>query len=124
MGRLLGIDERLFLGILSHETAGSMARFPQPPVDGEGWRRLLHALIRAYHGEETAAALAIPESPFTSILPLLAAAESRARGYQMLSPTATEEAVGQGIALLGRLESALPGNTAYQAHVQPLVPDR
>jgi hypothetical protein len=90
---------------------------PQSPMDEPAWRVLLHALARQYHGEDTSAALGIPESPFTPILPLLAAGEAKARRYQLQAPEALRQAEEAGIAARRGFVATLTDNTAYQDHV-------
>jgi hypothetical protein len=146
VAHLLGLDERFFLHITDHRRAGELldlldsttaapdensralvgalfdaattrlASAPQSPMDARGWRDLLHAVARDYHGDDTAAALGIPESPFTPLLPLLAAGEARARRYQSQVPGALRQAEEAGIAASRGLVATLPGSTAYQDH--------
>ncbi|MGW2094190.1 oxygenase MpaB family protein [Promicromonospora sukumoe] len=147
VGHLLGLDEELFLGIENHEQAGelldlvdstseapdensralvgalfdaattNLAAVPRSPMDAPGWRDLLNALAGRYHGE-AAAALGIPESPVTSVLPLLAAGEAKARRYQLQVPGAVQEAVDDGVLAFHGLIAALSdGNAAYQDHL-------
>lgn len=146
VGHLLGLDEELFLGIEDHEQAGelldlvdstsaapdensralvgalfdaataNLASVPQSPMDAAGWRDLLNALAGRYHGE-AAPGLGIPESPVTSVLPLLAAAEAKARRYQLQVPGAVQEAVGEGARAFRGIIAALgDGSAAYQDH--------
>jgi hypothetical protein len=147
VGHLLGLDEQFFLGVDDHEKAGelldlldstsaapddnsralvgalfdaattTLAAVPQSPMDEQGWRDLLHALARQYHGEGTAAALGIPASPVTSMLPLFAAGEAKARLYQLQVPGALRQAEEAGIAARRGLVAALTDSTAYQDHV-------
>ncbi|RCV48364.1 oxygenase MpaB family protein [Marinitenerispora sediminis] len=146
VGHLLGLDEESFLGIEDHEQAGALldlldstsgppdensralvgalfdaatanlAAVPRSPMDAQGWRDLLHALARAYHGVDAATALGIPESPVTAILPLLAAGEARARRYQPHAPGAARQAEEEGIAAVRGLAASLTDSTAYQDH--------
>ncbi|WP_158228256.1 oxygenase MpaB family protein [Pseudonocardia sp. MH-G8] len=146
VGHLLGLDEQFFLGTENHEQAGelldlldstsaapddnsralvgalyeaaatNLASVPQSPMDARGWRDLLHALARQYHGESTAAALGIPESPVTPILPLLAAGEAKARLYQLHVPAALQQAEESGIRARRGLVATLTDSTAYQDH--------
>jgi hypothetical protein len=146
VGHLLGLDEQLFLGIEDHEQAGKLldlldstsagpdensralveALFdvsvphlvaaPGSSMNAAGWRDLLHAVVRDHHGEDIAAALGIPETPLTSILPLIAAGEAKARRYQLQAPGALQQAEEDGIAARRGLVAALTGNTAYQDH--------
>ncbi len=147
VGHLLGLDEHFFLGIEDHDRAGelldlldstsaapdensralvgalfdaattNLAAIPRSPMDEPGWRALLHALARSYHGEDTAAALGIPASPVTSMLPLLAAGEAKARLYQLQVPGALQQAEEAGVAARRGLVAALTDSTAYQDHV-------
>jgi hypothetical protein len=146
VGHLLGLDEQFFLGIEDHEQAGKLldlldstsagpdensralvealfdvsvphlAAAPGSPMNATGWRDLLHAVVRDHHGEDTAAALGIPETPLASILPLLAAGEAKARRYQLQVPGAVQQAEEAGIAARRGLVAALTGSTAYQDH--------
>jgi hypothetical protein len=86
-------------------------------MDEPGWRDLLHALARHYHGEDAAAALGIPESPVTLMLPLLAAGETKARLYQLQVPGALQQAEEAGIVARRGLVATLTDSTAYQDHV-------
>ena len=81
-----------------------------------GWRDLLHAVVRNHHGEDAAAALGVPESPVTPVLPLLAAGEAKARHHQRRVPGAVQQAEEAGIAARRGLVAALTGSTAYQDH--------
>jgi hypothetical protein len=147
VGHLLGLDEQFFLDIEDHAQAGALldlldstsaapdensralvgalfeaaitnlAAVPQSPMDGPGWRDLLHALARRYHGEDTAAALGIPESPATAMLPLFAVGEAKARLYQLQVPGALQQAEEAGIAARRGLVATLTDNTAYQDNV-------
>jgi hypothetical protein len=147
VGHLLGLDEEFFLGIEDHQQAGelldlldstsaapdensralvgalfdaatmNLAALPQSPMDATGWRDLLNALAGRYHGE-VAAGLGIPESPVTSVLPLLAAGEAKARRYQLQVPGAVQEAVEDGArAFHGIIAALSDGAAAYQDHV-------
>jgi hypothetical protein len=147
VGHLLGLDEQFFLGIEDHAQAGklldlldstsagpdensralvealftaataNLAATAGSPMNEAGWRDLLHAVVRDHHGEDTAAALGVPESPVTSTLPLLAAAEAKARRYQLQVPGALQQAEEEGIAARRGLVAALTDSTAYQDHV-------
>lgn len=149
VGHLLGLDERFFLGIEYHEQAGKLldlldstsagpdensralvealfdvsvphlAATPGSPMNAAGWRDLLHAVVRNHHGEDAAAALGVPESPLTPVLPLLAAGEAKARRYQLQVPGALQQAEEDGIAARRGLVAALAGSTAYHEHVAP-----
>lgn len=147
VGHLLGLDEECFLGVEDHARAGELlelldsatappdehsralvgalfdaatadlAAVPDSPMDASGWRDLLNALAGRYHGED-AAALGIPDSPLTAMLPLLAAGEAKARHYQAQVPGAGQQAVEDGIVAVRGLVAALAGgSTAYQEHV-------
>ncbi|MFJ9553875.1 oxygenase MpaB family protein [Nocardiopsis sp. NPDC101807] len=148
VGRLLGLDEEFFLGIEDHEQAGelldlldstsaapdensrklvgalfdaagaNLASAPQSPMDGAGWRDLMHALAHRFHGVN-AVAMGIPESPFTAVLPLIAAGEAKARSYQLQVPGALRQAEEVGISAIRGLAAALTDSTAYQDHVSP-----
>ncbi|MBN9790700.1 DUF2236 domain-containing protein [Pseudonocardia sp. TMWB2A] len=147
VGHLLGLDERLFLGIEDHERArtlldlldstadapdansralvealytaatADLAAAPGSPMDAAGWRDLLHAVARSCHGEEVAAALGIPESPFTPLLPLLAAGEATARHHRRQVPGAMRQAEEDGIAARRGLVAVVTGSTAFQDHI-------
>ncbi|MBB5910088.1 oxygenase MpaB family protein [Actinoalloteichus hymeniacidonis] len=146
VARLLGLDERFFLGIENHEQAAelldlldsttappdddsralvgalldaaitTLAAQPQSPMDATGWRDLVHAVTRSFHGAATADALGIPESPVTAVLPLLAAGEAKARSHQLQLPGALQTAEEAGIRAFNGLIAALPDPTAYQEH--------
>jgi hypothetical protein len=152
VGHLLGLDEEFFLGVEDHAQAGELldlldstsaapdensralvgalfdaaipqfAAIPQSPMDEPGWRELLHAVVRNHHGDDTAAALGVPESPVTSILPLLAAGEAKARRYQLQVPGALQQAEEAGIAARRGLVAALTDSTAYQDNVAATSP--
>ncbi|WP_226366796.1 oxygenase MpaB family protein [Pseudonocardia sp. ICBG162] len=147
VGHLLGLDERLFLGIEDHERArtlldlldstadapdansralvealyaaatANLAAAPGSPMDAAGWRDLLHAVARSCHGEEVAAALGIPESPFAPLLPLLAAGEATARHHRRQVPGAMRQAEEDGIAARRGLVAVVTGSTAFQDHI-------
>ncbi|WP_275006204.1 oxygenase MpaB family protein [Promicromonospora iranensis] len=147
VGHLLGLDEEFFLGIEDHQQAGelldlldstsaapdensralvaalfdaataNLAALPQSPLDASGWRDLLNALAGRYHGD-AAAGLGIAESPVTSVLPLLAAGEARARRYQLQVPGAVQEAVEDGARAFRGIMAVLgDASAAYQDHV-------
>ncbi|TQM13614.1 oxygenase MpaB family protein [Pseudonocardia kunmingensis] len=146
VGHLLGLDEQFFLGVGDHEQAAelldlldstsaapdensralvgalfdaaisNLAAVPRSPMGESGWRDLLHALARRYHGDETADALGIPESPATSLLPLFAVGEAKARLHQLQVPGALQQAEEAGIAARRGLVAALTDSTAYQDH--------
>ncbi len=147
VGHLLGLDEEFFLGIEDHQQAGelldlldstsaapdensralvaalfdaattNLAALPQSPLDASGWRDLLNALAGRYHGD-AAAGLGIAESPVTSVLPLLAAGEAKARRYQLQVPGAVQEAVEDGAqAFRGIIAVLGDASAAYQDHV-------
>jgi hypothetical protein len=147
VGHLLGLDEELFLGIEDHDQAGelldlldstsaapdensraligalfdaattNLAAVPQSPLDAPGWRDLLNALAGRYHGQ-AAAGLGITESPLTPVLPLIAAAEAKARRYQLQVPGAVQEAVEEGAQAFRGIIGALGGaSAAYEDHV-------
>jgi hypothetical protein len=146
VGHLLGLDEQFFLGVEDHEQAGklldlldstsagpdensralveallaaataNLAAAPGSLMNAAGWRDLLHAAVHHYHGEDAAAALGVPASPVTPLLPLLAAGEAKARRYQLQVPGALQQAEEDGIAARRGLVAALTGNTAYQDH--------
>ncbi|MDT0322367.1 oxygenase MpaB family protein [Streptomyces millisiae] len=147
VGHLLGLDEQFFLDIEDHARAGelldlldsitappdensralvgalfdaataALAVVPESPMAASDWRDLLNALAGRYHGKD-AAALGIPDSPLTAMLPLLAAGEAKARHYQAQVPGAVQQAVEDGIlAVHGLLTALTEGSTAYQEHV-------
>ncbi|WP_051433318.1 oxygenase MpaB family protein [Promicromonospora kroppenstedtii] len=147
IGHLLGLDEEFFLDVEDHRQAGelldlldsttappdenshalvgalfdaataTLAAAPQSPMDAPGWRDLLNALAGRYHGKN-AAALGIPDSPITAVLPLLAAGEATARHYQAQIPGAVQKAVEDGtLAVHGMVSVLSGGSTAYQDHV-------
>jgi hypothetical protein len=147
VGHLLGLDEEFFLGVEDHQEAGellhlldstsaapdensralvaalfdaattNLAALPQSPMDVSGWRDLLNALAGRYHGD-AAAGLGIAESPVTSVLPLLAAGEAKARRYQLQVPGAVQEAVEDGAQAFRGIMAVLgDASAAYQDHV-------
>lgn len=146
VGHLLGLGEEFFLAVEDHEQAGelldlvdstsdapdensralvgalfdaattNLAAVPRSSMDASGWRELLNALAGRYHGAD-AAALGIAESSLTPMLPLLAAAEAKARHYQLQVPGAVQQAVEDGARAFRGLISALAdGTAAYQEH--------
>ncbi len=145
VGHLLGLDGEFFLGVQDHERAeelldlvdstadapdensralvaalfdaagARLASAPGSPMTEPDWRDLLHALARRYHGAH-ADALGIPESPLTPVLPLLAAAEAKARAHLLQAPGALRRAEEAGIAAFGGLVASLTDGTAYQEH--------
>lgn len=147
VGHLLGLDEAFFLDVEEHVQAGelldlldsttappdenshalvgalfdaataTLAEGPESPMEASGWRDLLNALAGRYHGKD-AAALGIPDSPLTAVLPLLAASEAKARHYQAQVPGGVQQAVEDGTLAVRALITALSeGGTAYQDHV-------
>ncbi|MFI6428308.1 oxygenase MpaB family protein [Promicromonospora sp. NPDC050880] len=147
VGHLLGLDETFFLDVEEHAQAGelldlldsttappdensralvgalfdaataTLAAGPDSPMDAAGWRDLLNALAGRYHGKD-AAALGIPDSPLTAVLPLLAAAEAASRHYQAQVPGGVQQAVENGTRTVRGLVTALAeSSTAYQDHV-------
>ena len=85
----------------------------------EEWRPwyLLNALAGRYHGKD-AAAVGVPDSPLTAVLPLLAAGEAKARHYQAQAPGGVQQAVEEGtLAVRGLINALTGGSTAYQDHV-------
>ncbi|MFB9688805.1 hypothetical protein [Amycolatopsis plumensis] len=126
-GELLGLldlatgppdeNSRVLVGALFDAATADLALVPESPMDASGWRDLLNALAGRYHGKD-AAALGIPDPPFTAMLPLLAAGEAKARHYQARVPGAVQQAVEGGILAVRELVTALTdGSTAYQGHV-------
>jgi hypothetical protein len=134
VGHLLGLDEEFFLGIEDHQQAGELldlldSTSAAPDENSRalvaasnraatsGWRDLLNALAGRYHGD-AAAGLGIAESPVTSVLPLLAAGEARARRYQLQVPGAVQEAVEDGARAFRGIMAVLgDASAAYQDHV-------
>ncbi|WP_060633864.1 oxygenase MpaB family protein [Pseudonocardia sp. EC080610-09] len=148
VAHLLGLDERFFVGVESHQQADTLcnlfdstlappdensralvaalygaaatglAATPQSPMDEQAWRELLHAVARRHHGDEAADALAIPPSPLTPLLPLIALAESRTRAHQLRFPEVLRQAEQAGIDRFRAFTTLLTDHTAYQTHME------
>jgi hypothetical protein len=110
-------DSRALVAALFEVAVANLAAAPQSPMDRPGWRDLLHAVVRDYHGEDTAAALGVPDSPLTPVLPLLAAGEAKVRHHQLQVPAAPQQAEEAGIDARRGLLATLTDSTAYQDHV-------
>lgn len=111
-------NSRALIGALFDAATATLAAAPQSPMGATGWRDLLNALAGRYHGKN-AAALGIPDSPVTALLPLLAVGEAKARHYQAQVPGAVRKAVEEGILAVQGLVAALSGDTtAYQDHAE------
>lgn len=147
IARLLGLDERYFLGVDDHAGAAelldlfdstaaapdensralvgalfdaavtSLTAAPQSPLDRTGWQDLLNALARSYHGDDTATALGIPESPVTAVLPLIGVAEAKARRHQLADPDVLRRAEAEGTGALNQLIASITGTTPFQDNV-------